>query len=176
MYPDRLWSECNGAKGDEPLEDAVASAVALDVQKAREGDQAAMARLIRQHSPQAYRVAYAILGNQHDAEDVVQEAFIQSGQVSSPSTSPQVSAAWSPRAVAGEWRTRGRRTGGRSPARRNVNRGSRGYRAAVSAPTGDRPAPDVARSLMATMRSRLVSTIHCPSRYRCGLTCASIAL
>ncbi|HYF91386.1 MAG TPA: RNA polymerase sigma factor [Symbiobacteriaceae bacterium] len=59
------------------MEDAVSSAVALDVQKAREGDQAAIARLIRQHSTQAYRVAFAILGNQHDAEDVVQEAFIK---------------------------------------------------------------------------------------------------
>lgn len=77
LYPNRLLSESNGAEGDEPLEDAVSSAVALDVQKAREGDQAAIARLIRQHSTQAYRVAFAILGNQHDAEDVVQEAFIK---------------------------------------------------------------------------------------------------
>lgn len=55
----------------------MASLVALDVRKARLGDQAAVARLIRQHSTQAYRVAFAILGNQHDAEDVLQEAFIK---------------------------------------------------------------------------------------------------
>lgn len=77
LYPDRLSSESSGAEGDEPLENAAVSAVALDVRKAKEGDQAAIARLIRQHSVQVYRVAFAILGNQHDAEDVVQEAFIK---------------------------------------------------------------------------------------------------
>lgn len=77
LYPARLLSESSGAEGDEPLEDAEASLVALDVRKARQGDQAAIARLIRQHSTQAYRVAFAILGNQHDAEDAVQEAFIK---------------------------------------------------------------------------------------------------
>lgn len=77
LYPARLLSESSGAEGDEPLEDAVALLVALDVRKARQGDQAAIARLIGQHSTQAYRVAFAILGNQHDAEDVVQEAFIK---------------------------------------------------------------------------------------------------
>lgn len=53
------------------------SVVALDVRKAKQGDQAAVARLIRQHSTQAYRVAFAILGNRYDAEDAVQEAFVK---------------------------------------------------------------------------------------------------
>lgn len=77
LAPDRLLRESNGDEGEEPLEDPVASAVALDVKKARQGDQAAIARLIRQHSTLAYRVAFAILANQHDAEDAVQEAFIK---------------------------------------------------------------------------------------------------
>lgn len=57
------------------MEDAVASVVALDVGKAKRGDQAAVGRLIRQHSTHAYRIAFAILGNRQDAEDAVQEAF-----------------------------------------------------------------------------------------------------
>ncbi len=40
------------------------------------GDRAAFADLVRRHTPAMSRYAYRMLGNSHDAEDVVQEAFL----------------------------------------------------------------------------------------------------
>ena len=39
------------------------------------GDSAAFAALVRRHSPAIYRVGCRMLGNHHDAEEVVQECF-----------------------------------------------------------------------------------------------------
>lgn len=44
---------------------------------ARQGDQAAWNELVRQNQQAAFRLAYLILGDAADAEDVVQEAFIR---------------------------------------------------------------------------------------------------
>lgn len=35
------------------------------------------AELVRDHSPQVYRLAYRLTGNQHDAEDLTQDVFIR---------------------------------------------------------------------------------------------------
>ena len=44
---------------------------------AREGDRPAREELFRRHFDVAYRVAYRLLGREHDARDAVQEAFLK---------------------------------------------------------------------------------------------------
>ncbi|MBT9166375.1 MAG: ECF RNA polymerase sigma factor SigW [Chloroflexi bacterium] len=46
------------------------------IRRARAGDREAFGQLMETHAPRAYRIAFAILRNQSDAEDTVQEAFI----------------------------------------------------------------------------------------------------
>ncbi len=46
------------------------------VRQAKEGDRECFGQLMENHAPRAYRIAFAILQNQSDAEDIVQEAFI----------------------------------------------------------------------------------------------------
>src|SRR5215211_2669615 len=50
-----------------------AAAVAL----AREGDSEAFRALVERHSRSVFRLAYRMTGNEQDAEDVVQEAFLR---------------------------------------------------------------------------------------------------
>jgi RNA polymerase sigma-70 factor, ECF subfamily len=49
----------------------------LLVRRAREGDGAACAELFHRHRGDSYRLAYRQLGNEQDAQDVVQEAMIK---------------------------------------------------------------------------------------------------
>src|SRR5512134_471870 len=53
------------------MEDAAA------VAKARAGDREAFRLLVERHSHALFRLAFRMTGNEHDAEDVVQEAFIK---------------------------------------------------------------------------------------------------
>ncbi len=46
------------------------------ISQAQDGDRTAFAILVREHSTRLYRIAFALLGDQADAEDVVQETFI----------------------------------------------------------------------------------------------------
>ena len=50
---------------------------APDVVRARSGDDAAFGRLVARHSPHVFRLAFRMVGNEHDAEDAVQEAFLK---------------------------------------------------------------------------------------------------
>lgn len=50
------------------------------VQLARRGDSAAWGRLVSQHQEPAFRLAYLLLGDPDDAQDVAQEAFIRAWQ------------------------------------------------------------------------------------------------
>src|SRR5687767_9891866 len=52
--------------------DADADAVA----RFREGDEGAFRTLVERHSRGVFRLAYRMTGNEQDAEDVVQEAFL----------------------------------------------------------------------------------------------------
>jgi RNA polymerase sigma-70 factor (ECF subfamily) len=45
--------------------------------RARAGNEAAWETLVRAHQQAVFRLAYLLLGNAHDAEDVTQEVFIR---------------------------------------------------------------------------------------------------
>ncbi len=47
------------------------------IRRAREGDEQAWTALVRENQTAAFRLAYLLLGNADDAEDVAQEAFIR---------------------------------------------------------------------------------------------------
>jgi len=47
------------------------------VQRARQGDQAAWERLVHLHQEPAFRLAYLLLGDADEADDVAQETFIR---------------------------------------------------------------------------------------------------
>ncbi|MEJ2352579.1 MAG: sigma factor-like helix-turn-helix DNA-binding protein [Anaerolineales bacterium] len=47
------------------------------IERARQGDGAAWETLVREHQEPAYRLAYLMLGDAQQAEDVTQEAFIR---------------------------------------------------------------------------------------------------
>ncbi len=49
----------------------------LIVERAKRGDRDAFRRLVETHSPQVFRVAFRIVGDEATAEDVVQEAFLR---------------------------------------------------------------------------------------------------
>jgi len=50
---------------------------AATVSRARGGDSDAFRLLVEQHSRPIFRVAYRMTGNEHDADDVVQETFLR---------------------------------------------------------------------------------------------------
>lgn len=47
------------------------------VARARAGDAEAFRRLVERHGHSVFRLAFRMTGNEHDAEDVVQEAFLR---------------------------------------------------------------------------------------------------
>src|SRR5688572_33063245 len=55
--------------------DVTEAAAALD--RARQGDSEAFRSLVERHSRGVFRLAYRMTGNEQDAEDVVQEAFLR---------------------------------------------------------------------------------------------------
>ncbi len=60
----------------ETLDDARTADLAL-VQSARSGDDTARGELYERHRGDSFRLAYRLLGNEHDALDVVQDSMIK---------------------------------------------------------------------------------------------------
>jgi RNA polymerase sigma-70 factor (ECF subfamily) len=70
----------NQAESHVKLTEVSLDEVSLDVELMRScqaGDEEAFAKLVHRHATRAYGLAYRMLGNAHDAEDVVQEVFIK---------------------------------------------------------------------------------------------------
>jgi RNA polymerase sigma-70 factor (ECF subfamily) len=59
------------------LEPAAPDDERLLVRRVQRGDTAAFDALVRRHLTRAFAIAYRVVGNRHDAEDVVQDAFIR---------------------------------------------------------------------------------------------------
>jgi len=53
---------------------------AIAVERTLAGDRDAFRVLVERHSPNVFRLAFRMTGNQHDAEEVVQEAFLRAYQ------------------------------------------------------------------------------------------------
>jgi RNA polymerase sigma-70 factor (ECF subfamily) len=47
------------------------------IERFRKGDEAAYEELVQSYAPKAYQIAYGLLGNRLDAEEVVQDAFMK---------------------------------------------------------------------------------------------------
>lgn len=68
--------------GESPLPEPVGGMAGQDeeaeaVARARQGDTEAFRLLVERHSRDVFRLAFRMTGNEHDAEDVVQEAFLK---------------------------------------------------------------------------------------------------
>src|SRR6266851_9389015 len=59
---------------------AIADSDALAVERTLAGDRDAYRILVERHSQNVYRLAYRMTGNSHDAEEIVQEAFLRGYQ------------------------------------------------------------------------------------------------
>src|SRR5437879_13816560 len=59
---------------------AIADSDAIAVERTLAGDRDAYRVLVERHSHNVFRLAYRMTGNRHDAEEVVQEAFLRGYQ------------------------------------------------------------------------------------------------
>jgi len=74
--PARLDSRAADGGSGEPAASRTAGEPEL-VRRVQRGDEAAFGRLVERYLDRAHAVALGILGNPHDAEDAVQDAFIR---------------------------------------------------------------------------------------------------
>jgi RNA polymerase sigma factor (sigma-70 family) len=85
------------------------------VERARSGDGAAYATLVREHEETAFRIAYVICGNAADAEEAAQEAFLKAYRALGRFRTSEPFRPWVLAIVANEARNR-RRSAGRRAA------------------------------------------------------------
>jgi len=87
------------------------TALVILVNRARSGDRIAFERLVERHVDSAYRVARAILGNEADARDATQEAFLDAWRRRASLRDPSRFDAWLGRILVNSCREylRGRR-------------------------------------------------------------------
>jgi RNA polymerase sigma-70 factor (ECF subfamily) len=63
-----------------PSVEATGDSDAIAVERTLAGDRDAFRVLVERHSPNVFRLAFRMTGNQYDAEEVVQEAFLRAYQ------------------------------------------------------------------------------------------------
>ena len=85
------------------------------VERARGGDHAAYATLVRDHEETAFRIAYVICGNTADAEETAQDAFVKAYRALGRFRAGEPLRPWLLAIVANEARNR-RRSAGRRAA------------------------------------------------------------
>ena len=66
-----------GQVSPEPVVSGQTSQEAQLIEQARQGDEVAWARLVTRHQDAVFRLAFLLLGNTDDAQDVAQEALIR---------------------------------------------------------------------------------------------------
>lgn len=73
----RMTESAGGTQDREAVQRAARDSDAVAVERTLAGERDAFRVLVERHSQQLFRLAYRMTGNEHDAEEVVQEAFLR---------------------------------------------------------------------------------------------------